>query len=386
MAKKDYYEVLGLDKSASQEDLKKAYRKLAMKFHPDRNPDDKSAEEKFKEASEAYEVLSDTEKRKIYDQYGHEGMKSAFGRGGFDMNDFYRHHQGDLGDIFSQIFGGGIFDGIFGSSGRRDPNAPLDGSDLRFDLEVDLEEAVFGTDKTVKIPRLETCKTCAGSGCEPGTKRKTCQRCSGSGQIGISQGFFSIRQTCPACKGAGQVIEKPCHSCGGQGRVNHEKTLKIHIPPGVDTGSRMRVSGEGEGGMRGGENGDLYVYIHQRPHEIFQREGLDLLCEIPIDFATAALGGTVEVPTVTGKESLKIPEGSQNGAVLRLKNKGVPSIKGGHRGDQHIRIFIEVPKKLSKEQRELLEAYRDSVAGSKDAHPIMGGFFERAKRFFSGDA
>lgn len=388
--KRDYYEILGVSKDASQDEIKKAYRKLALKYHPDRNPGDKSAEESFKEASEAYEILSDPEKRKVYDQFGHEGMKSSFGRGGFDMNDFYRHHQSDLGDLFSQIFGDGLFDGIFGGGGqsafrRRDPSGPVDGSDLRFDLEIDLKEAVFGADKTIKISRLEACKSCKGTGCEPGTGRKKCLRCGGSGQVGVTQGFFSIRQTCPNCRGSGQVIEKPCKNCSGQGRVNAEKTLKIHIPPGVDTGSRLRIHGEGEGGIRGGEPGDLYVYIHQRPDEIFQRDGQDLICEVPIDFPTAALGGIVEVPTITGKQKLRIPEGTQNGTVLRLKGHGVPSLKGGPRGDQHVKIFIEVPKFLSKQQKELLAAYRDAGRANPGCHPIMEGFFQKAKRFFTGE-
>ena len=384
--KRDYYDALGVKKTAAQDEIKKAYRKLAMKHHPDRNQGDKESEEKFKEASEAYEVLSDAEKRKTYDQFGHDGLKGAFGRGGFNMNDFYRHHQGDMGDVFEQFFGGGMFDELFGGghSHRRNPNAPIEGSDLRFDIEIELEDAIFGTDKTIKIPRLETCSACKGNGCDPGTGKKTCSRCGGNGQIGITQGFFSVRQTCPSCRGSGQVIEKPCGKCSGQGRVTSEKILKIHIPPGVDTGSRLRVSGEGEGGLRGGASGDLYVYIHQRPHDFFQRDGQDLLCEVPIDFPTAALSGIVEVPTITGTQKMKVPEGTQNGTILRLRGKGVPSLKGGQRGDQHIKIFIEVPKNLSKEQSELLKSYSDASGKTPGCHPIMESFLEKAKRFFRG--
>ncbi len=389
--KRDYYEVLEVSKNASPEEIKKAYRKLAIKYHPDKNQGDKEAEEKFKELGEAYEVLSDPAKKAQYDQFGHAAFAKGSGGFGGQGGGFGGFEFHDPFDIFSQVFGANgrgssIFDEIFGgASSRRSHSEAIDGADLRFDLEIDFEDAVFGTDRSVKIPRLDTCQACKGSGSEPGTGRKTCSKCGGAGQVGMTQGFFSFRQTCPTCRGSGQVIEKPCSKCSGQGRIRAEKILKIHIPPGVDTGSRLRVSGEGEGGLRGGSYGDLYVFIHVRPHEIFQRDGQDILCEVPIDFPTAALGGIVEVPTITGRAKLKIPEGTQNGTILRLKGKGLPSLKGGHRGDQHIRIFIEVPKNLSRNQRELLQKYQESVGSSgSQAHPMMESFFQKAKRFFTG--
>lgn len=377
---KDYYELLGVAKSAAPEEIKKAYRKLAIKYHPDKNPGDKSAEDKFKEISEAYEVLSDKNKRAQYDQFGPDAFKrgaSAGPTGGFH----------DPFDIFSQVFGGGggggsIFDELFGGgrSSRRSANAPRDGSDLRYDLEIDFEDAVYGADKKINIPRLDECPKCKGSGSEPGTGKTTCTRCGGTGQISLAQGFFSIRQNCPSCGGTGQMIKNPCTNCGGEGRVRVDKNLQIHIPPGVDTGSRLRVSGEGESGYRGGRSGDLYVVIHVKPHDVFIRDGNDIICEVPIDFGTAALGGIIDVPTISGKTRMKIPEGTQNGTVLRLKNKGVPSLRGGGRGDQHVKIFIEVPENLSKEQKKLLG---DFAATLKDAdnHPEKESFAKKAKRF-----
>ena len=382
---KDYYEQLGVNKSASEVEIKKAYRKMAIKYHPDKNQGDKGAEEKFKEISQAYEVLSDSGKRSQYDQFGHAAFTGAgrgAGGGGGGFHDPF--------DIFSQVFGGArgggggggsIFEELFGVGGggsRR--GGTMDGADLRYDLEVDFEDAVFGADKKVKIPRMDTCTTCSGNGCADGSSRETCSRCGGSGQVALSQGFFSVRQTCPSCNGEGQTIKNPCKKCHGEGRIRIEKNLKIHIPPGVDTGSRLRVSGEGEGGMRGGSSGDLYVVMHVKPHEIFQRDGSDILCELPIDYPTAALGDVVEVPTITGKAKMKIPPGTQNGTILRMKGKGMPSLRGGGRGDQHVRIFIEVPKNLNKEQKELLGKYKES--SDKSTHPLIDEFLKKAKNFF----
>ena len=379
---KDYYEILGVSKTASEAELKKAYRKLAIKYHPDKNQGDKEAEEKFKELSEAYEVLSDPQKRQQYDQFGHAAFTGA-GRGatGGGFHDPF--------DIFSQVFSGGggggsIFEELFGMGGgrSRSSSGPADGADLRYDMEITFEDAVYGTDKKIRVHRMDTCKECSGTGCAKGSSKETCQHCHGQGQVAMSQGFFSVRQTCPVCRGEGQIIKNPCKKCGGQGRVQAEKNLTIHIPPGVDTGSRLRVAGEGEGGLRGGHPGDLYVIIHVRPHEVFHRDGQDVLCELPIDFPTAALGGVVKVPTVTGEAKMKIPAGTQNGTILRLKGKGIPSLRGGGRGDQHVKIFIEVPKNLNKEQKELLMKYKEIQ--NKSSHPRMDAFFKKAKNFFKG--
>ena len=380
----DYYELLGVTKSATAQEIKKAYRKKAIKHHPDKNQGDKKSEEKFKEISQAYEVLSDTTKRGQYDQYGHDAFTSA-GRGGGGGGGFH-----DPFDIFSQVFGGGggrssgggfSFEDLFGGGGGGSQRGgAMDGADLRFDLEVDFEDAVFGADKKVKIPRMDTCDTCTGSGCADGSSRETCSRCGGSGQVAMSQGFFSVRQACPTCHGAGETIKNPCKKCGGEGRIRIQKTLKIHIPPGIDTGSRLRVTGEGEGGTKGGHCGDLYVVMHVKPHDVFQRDGSDILCELPIDYPTATLGDVVEVPTITGKAKMKIPAGTQNGTILRMRGKGMPSLRGGGRGDQHIKIFIEVPKNLNKEQKELLKQYKE--VSDKSSHPVISAFLKKAKDFF----
>ena len=387
MPEEDYYKILGVSKNASDAEIKKAYRKLAIKYHPDKNQGDKKAEEKFKEISEAYEVLSDKGKRAKYDQFGHAAFKNG-GRGAGGFGGGFH----DPMDVFSQFFGGGgggssIFEDLFGGGGgggRRSASSAVDGADLRYDLEIDFEDAVYGADKKINIPRMSACDKCNSTGCEPGSGRKTCQRCGGSGQVALSQGIFSIRQTCPSCQGAGEIVEKPCRKCRGSGRVNTEKKLQIHIPPGVDTGSRLRVAGEGEGGLRGGRTGDLYVFIHVRNHEIFHREGNDIIIEMPITYATAALGGVVEVPTITGKAKMKIPAGTQNSTILRLKGKGVPALRGGSRGNMHVKIFVEVPTHLSKEQKELLDKFNASLDESKN-NPLKTKFESKAKPFLGNN-
>lgn len=376
----DYYQILGVNKTASADELKKAYRKLALKYHPDKNPGDKAAEEKFKEVSQAYEVLSDPQKRSQYDQFGHEAYTSSgAGRpGGGGGGGSYQ----DPFDLFSQMFGGGGgggFEEFFGGGRRRNPNGPQDGADLRYDLEIDFEDAVYGTDTKLTIPRLTTCDNCSGSGAEPGSGKSRCVRCGGSGQITASNGFFSVRQPCPACGGRGEVIEKPCRKCRGEGRVRVEKTLQLHIPPGVDTGSRLRVSGEGESGVRGGAPGDLYVFIHVRPHAVFVREGNDLLCEMPIPYQVAVAGGVVEVPTISGPAKMKVPEGTQSGTRLRLKGKGVPALRGGARGDLHIRVYVEVPSGLNAEQKALLEKFEQALKPGN--YPQRAAFERKAANF-----
>ncbi len=356
----DYYQLLGVSKGASADEIKKAYRKLAVKYHPDKNPGDKAAEDKFKEISQAYEVLSDTQKRSQYDQFGHEAYTShggATGGGG-----------GDPFDIFSQVFGGArgggggsIFEEFFGGGARHNPNGPIPGDDLRYDLEIDFSDAIFGTDQTVEYTCSASCDSCKGSGCEPGTSKTKCVRCGGSGQVSAGNGFFRFQQPCGACHGTGEVINSPCKKCHGAGEIQKPKSIQVHIPPGVDTGSRLRVAGEGGAGKRGGSPGHLYVYIHVRPSAVFAREGTDLLCEMPVEATLAALGGVVAVPTVTGAVKMKIPAGTQSGTVLRLKGKGVPALRGGGRGDLHIRIKVEIPTGLSSEQKRLWEELQKSL-------------------------
>lgn len=381
---RDYYEVLGVSKSATPEEIKKAYRKLAIKYHPDKNPGNKEAEEKFKELSHAYEVLSDSQKRTTYDQFGHDAFSRAGASGMGGMGGFH-----DPNDIFSQVFGsagmGSIFEEFFGGGGTRSRSDVSDGSDLRYDLEIDFEDAVYGGDKKISFSRLQTCSECSGSGCRPGTGKTTCSRCGGSGYVTTSHAFLSMRQACPKCHGEGRSIEQPCGRCGGAGRIRAQKTIQIHIPPGVDTGSRLRVANEGESGVGGGQPGDLYVVIHVRPHEFFQRDDLDVVCEVPIPFTVATLGGIVEVPTISGKAKLVIPEGTQNGTTLRIRGKGIPSLKGGKRGDQHIKIFVEIPQKLTKQQKEKLKEFGDLCGEHASCHPIISKFMEKAKHFFKGE-
>jgi molecular chaperone DnaJ len=377
MASQDFYELLGVPRSANADEIKKAYRKLALKYHPDKNPGDKAAEEKFKEVSAAYEVLSDEGKRAQYDQFGHEAFTRKRGAGGPGGGGPGM----DPYDIFSQVFGGGgggIFDSLFGGGGGGG-NGPQGGNDLRYDLRIPFEDAVFGAAREIEIPRAEHCDRCKGSGCEPGSSKKRCPHCGGSGQVTMAQGFFSIRQRCPQCGGQGESIEKPCRQCRGEGLVERTKKLKLNIPAGVDTGSRLRLSGEGEAGRRGGPAGDLYVVLHVDEHPLFKRDGEDLYCEVPIPMTIAALGAAVKVPTLTGAAELTIPAGTQGGTVFRMRGKGIPSLRGGGRGDLHIRVKVEVPAKLDKAQREKLEAF---AAAADSAFPESRRFQETAKKFF----
>ena len=377
MPKRDYYEVLIVERMASTEEIKKAYRKLAVKFHPDKNPGDKTAEEQFKELSEAYEILSDPQKRALYDQHGH----AAFDRraGGFARGGGGGFH--DPFDIFREVFGGGgnIFDDLFGG-GRSDPTQPQRGEDLRFDMELTFEEAAHGCDKEITVTKPERCDVCNGSGAEAGSKVKTCPTCSGRGQVISSRGIFSIAQTCPACQGAGRVIEKPCKACHGAGRRDRPSKIKLKIPGGVDTGSRLRSVGNGQAGLRGGPSGDLYVILHVKPHEIFQRDGDDLLCEVPVGFVQAALGTEIEVPTLEGKAEIKIPAGTQPGTMFRLKGKGVKNVQGYGHGDLHVRVMVEVPTHLTSAQKAKLQEFAEICNGKES--PLSQGFFEKAKKLF----
>ena len=376
MSKRDYYKVLDVPKTATEVEIKKAYRRLAMKYHPDRNPNDKDAEERFKEAKEACEVLTDAQKRAAYDQYGHAGVEAASrggGRSGFAG-----------GDAFSDIFGD-VFGDIFGAARRGDARSQqFRGADLRFELELDLDQAVFGYAAEVEVPRLSECETCHGSGAAKGSTAAACDTCGGSGQIRISQGFFQLQQTCPRCRGNGTIIKNPCDTCLGQGRVRRTRKLSVKVPAGVDTGDRIRLSGEGEAGRNGGPPGDLYVEVSVREHAIFERDGEHLSCEVPVSFATAALGGTVEVPTLDGDVTLKVPAETQSGRVFRLRDKGVKPVRGGSRGDLFCRVVVETPVHLSPEQRELIRKLEDTLKQDSTRHaPREQGFFEGVKRFFS---
>ncbi len=373
MAKRDYYEVLGVDRSASEDDLKKAYRRLAMKYHPDRNPDDADAEEKFKEASEAYEILTDPEKRQAYDQFGHAGVDPSQGGGpGFGF-------EGNFSDIFGDVFGD-----IFGGGRGGGRNGVSRGSDLRYNMQLDLEQAVNGDTVEVRIPVLSMCEDCDGSGAAPGSSPTTCPDCHGTGQIRVSQGFFSLQQTCPRCRGKGQIITDPCRTCGGAGRVEKRKTLSVKIPAGVDTGDRIRLSGEGEAGMNGGPPGDLYVQIDVREHPIFVREGRNLFCEVPISFPDAALGGELEVPTLDGRVKLKIPPETQSGKMFRLRGKGVTQVRGGGVGDLLCKVVVETPVKLTEQQKALFEELKTSLGESSKHSPREKSWFDGVKDFFDG--
>jgi molecular chaperone DnaJ len=373
MSKRDYYKVLDVPRTATEADIKKAYRRLAMKYHPDRNPNDQEAEEKFKEAKEAYEVLSDENKRAIYDQYGHEGLNARGGGGGGFGS----------ADAFSDIFGD-VFGDIFGAGRRGGGRQVFRGADLRYDLELDLEQAVFGYEANVEFTTLGECESCKGSGAAPGSKVTTCETCNGVGQVRMQQGFFAVQQTCPRCKGRGQIISQLCDPCLGQGRVRKKKTLSVKVPPGVDTGDRIRLAGEGEAGRNGGPCGDLYVEIRVREHPIFERDGSHLSCEVPISFVTAALGGTVEVPTLGGNVSLKIPPETQSGRVFRLREKGVKPVRGGPVGDLFCRVVVETPVNLTEEQRNiLLEFDRTMRDSSRDHTPRERSWLDGVKSFFS---
>jgi molecular chaperone DnaJ len=370
VAKRDYYEILGVSRDASEEEIKKGYRKQAIKYHPDKNPGDKHAEEKFKEVGEAYEALSDPQRRAAYDQYGHDAFDprrraAGGGRGGFH----------DPFDVFREAFGGGtvedIFEQFFGGGGRRDPTGPQRGADLRYDLQLEFEEAARG---------CELCEHCHGSGGEAGATRKTCPACGGRGQVVTARGIFSIAQTCPRCEGAGRVLDKPCRKCQGGGRAEKSTTIKLKIPPGVDTGARLRSSGNGEAGLRGGPAGDLFVVLHVKPHELFHREGDDLLYEMPVSFVQASLGAELEVPSLDGHVTLRIPPGTQTGTLFRVKGKGVKNVQGYGWGDLHVRVTVEVPAHLNSAQKAKLQEF--AALCDEKVNPGVKSFFEKAKDFF----
>lgn len=377
MAKRDFYEILGVAKGASEEDIKKSYRKLAMKYHPDRNPDNKEAEEKFKEVKEAYEMLTNPEKREAYDRYGHAGVDPNMGGGGG-----FGGGAGGFGDAFGDIFGD-IFGG--GARGGRGGGGPqvYRGADLRYNLEITLEQAANGFDTTIRVPSWDKCDTCHGSGAKPGTQPVTCTTCAGHGQVRMQQGFFSIQQTCPKCHGSGKMIPEPCPSCSGAGRIKRNKTLEVKIPAGIDNGMRIRSTGNGEPGTNGGPSGDLYVEIHIKPHAVFQREGDDLHCEMPISFTKAAIGGEIEVPTLTGKVSFTVPEGTQTGKTFRLKGKGIKGVRSGYAGDLFCHMIVETPVKLTDKQKDLLREFeRMTVEGGAKHSPQSKGWMDKVKDFF----
>jgi molecular chaperone DnaJ len=349
VSKRDYYEILGISRSASDNEIKSAYRKLALKYHPDRNPGDHAAEDKFKEAAEAYAILADAEKRRLYDRFGHAGVSSAAGAGaGFDPSVFtgFEDILGGLGDIFG-------FGDLFGGARRR--GGPQRGADLRYDLEIGFEEAANGTETTIQIPRQESCETCNGSGAAAGSTPAVCPQCRGQGQVRFQQGFFTVARTCPQCRGAGRIITKPCQSCRGTGRISKERKITVKIPAGIASGQQLRLQGEGEGGNAGGPPGHLYVVVHVQEHEFFRRDGVNLFCEIPVNFTTVALGGEVQVPTLDGDETVKIPESTATGTTLRLRGKGLPDVSGRGRGDLFVTVQVQTPKKLTRDQRHLLE-------------------------------
>ncbi len=373
MAKRDYYEVLGVSKDVSAAELKKAYRRVAMKHHPDRNPGDKTSEDKFKEASEAYEVLSDTQKRAAYDQFGHAGVDQSAGMGGGAGAGGF----GSFSDIFGDVFGD-----IFGGAGGRGRGGPSRGADLRYNLDLSLEDAVKGTSVQIKVPSLSACETCDGTGAKKGTRPSACTTCGGIGQVRMQQGFFSVQQTCPSCRGRGTIITDPCGDCHGQGRVEETKTLSVKVPAGVDTGDRIRLSGEGEAGLEGGPAGDLFVQVNVLPHKIFQRDGNDLYCEVPVDFVDAALGGELEVPTLDGRVKLKVPPETQTGKLFRLRNKGVTPVRGGAKGDLMCRVVVETPVDLSNKQKELLKEFQATMKKNGKNSPRQTSWFDGMKNFF----
>jgi molecular chaperone DnaJ len=376
MAKKrDYYEILGLARDASEEDIKKSYRKLAMKHHPDRNPDDKSAEEKFKESKEAYEMLSEPDKRRAYDTYGHAGVSQNAGGGG---EQGFGGFSEAFGDIFGDIFGGG-------RGGRGGGSQVYRGADLRYNLEITLEQAARGTETKIRIPTLEECDTCNGSGAKKGTTAKTCHTCGGVGQVRMQQGFFSVQQTCPTCKGTGKYIPDPCTVCSGTGRIKKHKTLSVKIPAGVDDGDRIRLAGEGEAGVNGGPSGDLYVVVQLKEHSVFQRNGADLHCEMPISFSVSALGGEISIPTLDGEAKIKIPAETQSGQTFRLRGKGIKPIRQTSAGDLMCHVVVETPVRLTDRQKELLRELEEINNNDGDKHnPRAKGFMDKVKEFFAG--
>ncbi|MDX2109293.1 MAG: molecular chaperone DnaJ [Verrucomicrobiota bacterium] len=384
--KEDYYTLLGVSREVTPEELKKAYRKLAVKYHPDKNPGDKAAEERFKQISEAYEVLTDANKKAAYDRFGHAAFApggAGAPRPGGGQGNFH-----DPFDVFREVFGnqggggGGVFEEFFGGGGGS-KGGPQAGSDLRYDIEITLVEAFKGTEKEISYRSQCACERCKGAGAEPGSRRTRCNTCGGHGQVTQTRGFFSIRQVCPACHGGGTVVEKPCRDCEGTGRVEQNRKLKIRVPAGIDTGFKLRSAGGGEAGVMGGEAGDLYVVIHVKDHELFERRGDDLYCEVPVKFTLAALGGMIEVPTLgapSGRATVKIPVGTQDGTTFRLRGYGLPNLRGGERGDQLVKVSIEVPKKLTTEQRKKLEEF--ALACGDADNPVDEGFWEKAKRIF----
>lgn len=374
--KKDYYEVLGVSRNATPEEIKRAYRRLAVKYHPDKNPDNPQAEELFKELGEAYEVLSDPEKRAAYDRYGHDAFRVG-GRG--HSTTWTEFH--DPFDIFREVFGSSsIFEQFFRTSSES--SGRQRGNDLRYDLEITLEEAATGIEKEIEIHKYDTCDECNGTGAEKGARIVTCPMCRGSGQIVTSRGFFQVAQTCPNCRGSGQVIDRPCRACGGEGRREKTSRVRIRIPPGVDTGARLRIQGQGDAGRKGGPSGDLYVVIHIKEHKIFERDGSDLHCKVPLPFTTAALGGEIRVPALTGLVNLKIPAGTQTGSIFRIKGQGMPVLQSTQRGDLYVRVEVEVPTQLNAEQRRKLEEFAELCCENNS--PIHKSFYERLREFFTG--
>ncbi|MBS1162115.1 MAG: chaperone protein DnaJ [Burkholderiaceae bacterium] len=379
MAKRDFYEVLGVARDAAEEDIKKAYRKLAMKFHPDRNQGDKSkqAEEKFKEVKEAYEVLTDAGKRAAYDRFGHAGVDPGAGGGGFRGGEGMGGFAEAFGDIFGDIFGGGR------GGGRS--NA-FRGADLRYNMEITLEQAAKGFATDIRVPGWDNCETCHGSGAKPGTSPKTCTMCGGAGAVRMQQGFFSIQQTCPTCRGSGKVIAEPCAACSGAGRIKKNKVLEVSIPAGIDEGQRIRLSGKGEPGMNGGPPGDLYVEIRLKPHDVFQRDGDDLHCEVPVSIVAAALGGEIEIGTLTDKVSISIPEGTQSGKTFRLRGKGIKGVRSSYPGDLYCHVSVETPVRLSEKQKKLLREFEASLRDGGDKHsPQSKSFMDKMKGFFTAE-
>lgn len=379
MSKRDFYEVLGVSKTASDDELKKAYRKLAMKYHPDRNQGDKAkeAEEKFKEVKEAYEMLSDSQKRAAYDQYGHAGVDPNM-RGGMGGGDFGGGFAEAFGDIFGDMFGGRA------GGGARGGRQVYRGNDLSYSMEITLEEAAKGKDAQIRIPSWDNCDTCHGSGAKPGTSPKTCTTCGGNGSVQMRQGFFSVQQTCPHCRGTGKIIPEPCTACSGQGKIKRQKTLEVKIPAGIDDGMRIRSTGNGEPGMNGGPPGDLYIEIRIKEHDIFERDGDDLHCQVPVSFITAALGGEIEVPTLQGKAAIDIPEGTQAGKQFRLRGKGIKGVRSSYPGDLYCHIVVETPVKLTEYQRKLLRELEESLKKGGSKHSPSGeGWTDKLKRFFS---